>query len=217
MTFDRIILTKREREREMPLIHGSTVVTSWHPFSKLPRRTALSEAGEGTLELLEEGDIYLTRSAFPSGEMAYRVSIFSGASGNGGGTLVCSGDQLVMTWDNGPYGWKRADALVPGPGGDSVMWSSDFRSMPCDCSPMYFVADDDDDPQRPQWIRRGVGSVSAVPPEGDFFDVLFEEWSDGADIGPPDDTPRRNTYVASGYLLHNGQGGWGAPQENISD
>lgn len=141
--------------------------------------------------------------------------------------LICTGDQLVMTYDNGPYGWKRVDRLIAGL--DSVMWCTDYPAIPvCQMGPIPRV---DDDTFKPLWVKKSLGIVKklcikeyldfcsdncATYPLNamnvlissimhDFYNVSIIDGG-GADIGPYTDTPRPNTYVANGFVLHTGEG-----------
>ena len=199
----------------MPLIHESTKVYGLAPLCAHVELCKVVAAG---VCFSQEGDVggdaarailrpvaadqsiyfLLTSAEAAPTEVALTEAAFCSTALPPGG-IICTGDQLVMTWDNGPYGWKRVDKLVPGV--DDLMM----------CNEHAFDSDvvDTDTGTRPGWVRRVlVQAIKLSAVTGAFYEIGNPAggvmW--GAEIGPDDDSPRPNTYVASGFILHNGVG-----------
>ena len=236
----------------MPLIHGSAKVfklDSVHTLVELCKAVATGEhfcgnAFGGKARAIprpvatEQDLFFLSTSPASTGAVPTEAVFYTAALPPEG--IVCTGDQLVMTWDNGPYGWKRADELVPG--GDALMMyngrgfggnvvdvpmmsdelvpSADVRVVSNECAYDGGVVNAATG-LRPDWARRvlrqAIRLSTASEEPGTFYEISCTGTGlmCGADIGPDYDTPRPNTYVASGFLLHTGVGRIFAPPASV--
>jgi len=112
--------------------------------------------------------------------------------------LICAPDQLIMTWDNGMDGWKKAKDIRPFAEPSDASKSDAARQTTLGGDRLMALPRLEDRETK-NWVPNNVVACLQATAEVEMYKCDFA--GDGVDIGP-EAFGRPDTFIANGLVCH---------------